>query len=332
MLWARPNGGQWNGSGTADPATNVGGLDISQFARCGVYPFAAMGASGDSCTFNFGPSGFTGTVPSGFSAGWPDNTTTPYADGAATHAQGGGSSLTATINTGGNNRLLMMLVNVEVTSGAPPTVSGIATTGLAWSKRASLVYTTNNNIELWTAVAPTQLTAASAAITLSGSCDQVTATYVPWVNVPNTGFFDTNAALPATASGTTSGASINVTTTSGGVMLLGCIGSGSPSQIVTGGVPISHGTGCGLIKGVRDASGANYNFASILGRYQSAAATAQAMNSNAGANNWGMLGDALVFGGVSPEADLTASPALGLTMNALLHAGIQAQTVVNVVT
>lgn len=325
MLWARPNGGNWNGSGTANPATNTGGLNIASIAHGGMYPYCAMGASGDNVTFNFDGVGtaFTGTVPSGFNAGWEDNTTTPYADGGATTNGGSGSggALNVTMNTGGANRLLMLAINIDSTSGAPPTVSGITTSGLSWSKRGSLVYTTNNNIELWTALAPTQLTAATAAIALTGSCDRIDAVFVPWVNLPNVGFFDTNGALPATASGTTGTPTIAVTTTSGGVMLLGIVGSGSPSQIVTGGVPVSHGSGSidGLIKGRRDGGGVNFNFVSVLGRYQSAAASAQSMPTNGAGTNWGMLGDALVFGSPVTEIDIPASNhSLGLAMTALL--------------
>jgi hypothetical protein len=61
---ASPN---WNGSGTANPATGVGGIDISSLTGA-IYPAAAgSGAAsvGDQFTFNFaGP--FVNTAPSGF--------------------------------------------------------------------------------------------------------------------------------------------------------------------------------------------------------------------------------------------------------------------------
>ena len=64
--------GNWNGSGTANPATNVGGIAIPAGAMC---PFCNFGGSGSAAnnvtTANFGASAFSGAVPSGFTAGWP---------------------------------------------------------------------------------------------------------------------------------------------------------------------------------------------------------------------------------------------------------------------
>jgi hypothetical protein len=69
--WFRLNGGQWNGSGTADPATGAGGIDVSALLPAGgqVYPWAAASPTlTPGGTANFGGSAFTYTVPSGYSA------------------------------------------------------------------------------------------------------------------------------------------------------------------------------------------------------------------------------------------------------------------------
>jgi SPRY domain len=68
-IWFRKNGGNWNNSGTANPATNVGGIDISVvFASVPAYPLATFAASVVlSRTANFGASAFAQTIPSGFS-------------------------------------------------------------------------------------------------------------------------------------------------------------------------------------------------------------------------------------------------------------------------
>jgi hypothetical protein len=70
-LWARINAGNWNNSGTANPATNTGGLDISAVFSSSVACHAVFGTTNGSnaCTANFGASSFAYTVPSGFSAG-----------------------------------------------------------------------------------------------------------------------------------------------------------------------------------------------------------------------------------------------------------------------
>ena len=70
LIWFRQGAaGNWNGSGTANPATAAGGLSITSIAGA---LFAMMaGQSSDKVTANFGDSAFTGTVPSGFTAGFP---------------------------------------------------------------------------------------------------------------------------------------------------------------------------------------------------------------------------------------------------------------------
>jgi hypothetical protein len=64
--------GNWNGSGTANPATNTGGITIPAGT---MVPFVTFGGSPGSAnnviTANFGASAFSGAVPSGFTSGWP---------------------------------------------------------------------------------------------------------------------------------------------------------------------------------------------------------------------------------------------------------------------
>jgi hypothetical protein len=66
-IWVRNNSGNWNGSGTANPATNTGGFGVSTLFSSGGYPVFACGSAA-SAVVNFGASAFTFTVPSGFSA------------------------------------------------------------------------------------------------------------------------------------------------------------------------------------------------------------------------------------------------------------------------
>lgn len=76
-IWFRKApSGNWNGSGTADPATNTSGANISSFSGTTMGPAVGFGgtgtAAGDNFTGNFGASAFTGSVPSGFTSGWPN--------------------------------------------------------------------------------------------------------------------------------------------------------------------------------------------------------------------------------------------------------------------
>lgn len=72
LVWFRRNGGNWNGSGTANPATGVGGI---AFAYTSLAPLVGMGGTGGSVgsgwTVNLGGSAMIGAVPAGFTANWP---------------------------------------------------------------------------------------------------------------------------------------------------------------------------------------------------------------------------------------------------------------------
>jgi len=65
--------GNWNNSGTANPATNVEGIDISVLTGV-LAPICTFGywstTPGNIFTANFGASAFIGAVPSGFASGW----------------------------------------------------------------------------------------------------------------------------------------------------------------------------------------------------------------------------------------------------------------------
>src|SRR5262252_1804430 len=72
-MWFRTTGGIWNNSGSNDPATNVGGITIPSGTMIPFCTFGGtFGAAGNSFTANFGASTFGGSVPSGFTSGWPN--------------------------------------------------------------------------------------------------------------------------------------------------------------------------------------------------------------------------------------------------------------------
>jgi hypothetical protein len=71
-VWFRVGAaGNWNYSATADPTTGAGGIAIPVGGASAAYALALIGAQNDQITANFGDSAFTGTVPSGFTAGFP---------------------------------------------------------------------------------------------------------------------------------------------------------------------------------------------------------------------------------------------------------------------
>jgi hypothetical protein len=72
-IWIRPNPGAiWNNNAANDPVTNVGGITIPAGTMVPFCTFGgASGVAGSSFKANFGASAFAGTVPAGFTAGWP---------------------------------------------------------------------------------------------------------------------------------------------------------------------------------------------------------------------------------------------------------------------
>lgn len=68
LIWFRTNGGNWNNSGTANPATGVGGIS---YAASGLgagpyFPAWAGFGSADAITANFGASAYAFAAPAGF--------------------------------------------------------------------------------------------------------------------------------------------------------------------------------------------------------------------------------------------------------------------------
>lgn len=71
--WARTNLGNWNNSGTANPATGVGAITFAPLAKTKLMCDINNNSFGSiaQLTLNAGSSAFTNTPPSGFIAGWP---------------------------------------------------------------------------------------------------------------------------------------------------------------------------------------------------------------------------------------------------------------------
>jgi hypothetical protein len=68
LSWFRKNGGNWNGSGTANPATGVGGNSFS-YLTGGPFFIAAnlnVGAASYALTLNAGGTAYAFAAPAGF--------------------------------------------------------------------------------------------------------------------------------------------------------------------------------------------------------------------------------------------------------------------------
>jgi hypothetical protein len=89
LIWFR-NGaaGQWNNSGTANPATGTGGLAVS-FVGAGVAAYGLYASNNATpngmVTANFGDSAFAGVPPNGFTAGFGPATDARVTQALAEH-------------------------------------------------------------------------------------------------------------------------------------------------------------------------------------------------------------------------------------------------------
>lgn len=68
LLWIRTNAGNWNNSGTANPATSTGGLSLSSLHAGPFFIVLGSDKSGDAGTLNVGATSFANAAPSGFTA------------------------------------------------------------------------------------------------------------------------------------------------------------------------------------------------------------------------------------------------------------------------
>ena len=181
LIWFQTNGGHWNGTPVANPATGAGGWDISGIVTGPVYLYTVVFGQDDQVTMNAGASAFTYSIPSGFTA-W-DSSIPPanplQLDGYAT---GGASSpsftpLTSanvTLSTTKNDDVIVLSIATGGFFSASQVTTVTDTAGLTWKRRnrrwqnggnmsneASNFRPGNINqgldIEIWWAHAPTAL-------------------------------------------------------------------------------------------------------------------------------------------------------------------------------
>lgn len=186
LIWFQTNGGHWNGIAGANPATGVGGYDISRLTGSAIYLFAVVVGAQDKVTMNAGASAFTYSVPSGF-APWNISgaTTFPpllldgYATSGTSEVVGNGfapvTTGTVTLTTTQHDDVVVLAVTSGGFFNTSRVTSVTDTAGLTWKRRnrrwvdgggksaeGSPWPTTNVNqgfdVEIWWAHAPTPLT------------------------------------------------------------------------------------------------------------------------------------------------------------------------------
>lgn len=131
LVWFRVGAGNWNGSGTANPATATEGFDISAYTGSPHY-FIVSGNQTHVATVNFGASAFAQTPPAGFTS-W--DTAQGTASSAVTFSQTaslagsapatGTSTLTFAQTATGFTRMYAV-GTAAVTFSSTPTLMGFA--------------------------------------------------------------------------------------------------------------------------------------------------------------------------------------------------------------
>ena len=94
-IWFRvAPSGNWNNSGTANPATNTGGIVHPTGTMVPFCTFGGVsGTAGTTFTANFGATAFSGAAPPGFTTGWTDPSS-PSAGSTYTEFDGASSNVT----------------------------------------------------------------------------------------------------------------------------------------------------------------------------------------------------------------------------------------------
>lgn len=122
------------------------------------------------------------------------------------------SSGTVTITTSGADRIIVLMSHME--GNTRPTITAVSdVAGLTWHKRVAIQYDSSlsaplclQNLEVWWAYAHATLTADTVSVTFSTTVDDATLVVFGVSGVDSSRFsapWDSNAAVPATASNPT---------------------------------------------------------------------------------------------------------------------------------
>lgn len=274
LIWFRRDAGNWNADSSANPATGIGGYDISVITPLGVWPFISFQGGGEVITANFGTVAFAQTVPSGFIAGWVAGTEAFYVDpvslNATTTWTNPGTSATITVTTQGlANTKLFLFVHLERGTSAP-TVSGVSSANTSgWTLRNRFSFTTSGNVvnrlEIWETSLSAALNAEVITVTGTSAVDDATILSCAIAGVA-TAVWDADGSLPATSStnASTSGSVTGVSTALARSIVLGQWGSSSGQN-----APAA-GTGFLSINSAKNVGGSNFSVQLLEGAYKTA--------------------------------------------------------------
>lgn len=203
-------------------------------------------------------------------------------DGSAS-AAASGTTITLSLSTTKSPDVLYL----STTEGGSVTVSTVASSPtLTWTQRVSLPFSNNKHAETWYAIWSSSGT-ISITVTLSGAASGAGVAY--GISGANTAApFDTNAAVPSTASGSAgTAASMTISTSNANDMIIGALG-------VKGNPTLTTGTGFTLV--LTQAAGSGGNSLEGSDQYQVVSTTQSNLAvgySWGGAQDWGIVADAI---------------------------------------
>jgi hypothetical protein len=182
-------------------------------------------------------------------------------DGSASSNFSSTSSATVSITTTKSNDVVVLHIGYE--GPTAQTVTSVTSSSLTWTKRQGMTLATDgagyaDAMEEWWAPATSTLSSEVITVNLSGAIDDgVLSTFAVAGTSNYISPWDSNVALPATATGTSSqvDATVNVSTTANNTMILGFVGNecfGGSSPRCNGGGPGAGWSGVAPMTNITD--------------------------------------------------------------------------------
>jgi hypothetical protein len=260
-LWFRYGAGNWNNSGTANPATNTGGIPI---AGCPALSPMVMMQSGGSITIATDSGSFLESVPSGFSS-W--DTAESFSNAQWLGVRGGksGTGSSATFSSQAmysaeSGDLVVAVIYSNSLSGSTTEVdiSSVTDTGsLTWTrynKFSAVEGGTANTIDIWYALPTSTKLGKTVSATFASSVDGSSCQVLTFKNFNTSHPFEQSGPYTASNGATSAAVSINATTLGAAAMFAVY---GSPVGNFVGNVGAA-GTGTEIAGFVNNSGGTTY--------------------------------------------------------------------------
>jgi hypothetical protein len=287
--------GNWNGNAANNPAT--GAFDISAICALGLFPVMTSGASGDVVTANFGASAFSGSVPAGYTSGWPSFngiSLDPVAINTAERTGSGtATSLAILVSTQGACDVIIVAATEHPTTAQ--TISGVSGSTLgAFTRRKSLHHSYGGKdtyLEVWHAHTGSALSGETVTVSLTGSGNEKITIVSFAVKNAASAVWDGDSSLPGTntSTGSTQGSVSGVSTASAPDFLFGFWLSSEAQDVFTA------ASGYAFLQGeFNHTGGTNWCNIAILGEYAPAAQSNITVSTGTfTSEGWSMIADAI---------------------------------------